>query len=68
MTVWKLTIAIITPHQEQVPLEEHEGCCDEFGEVYVVVSQSTIVADDRCRHMMYLFSYFVHNLYYIIKM
>jgi hypothetical protein len=33
MTVWELTLAIITPCQEQVLLEEHEGCYDEFGEV-----------------------------------
>jgi hypothetical protein len=34
MTVWELTLAIIiTPGQEQVPTEEHEGYYDEFGEV-----------------------------------
>jgi hypothetical protein len=33
MTVWELTLAMITPGQQQVPLEEHEGCYDEFGEV-----------------------------------
>jgi hypothetical protein len=27
-----------------------------------------MVAEDRCRHMMFLFSYFVPNFYYIIKM
>jgi hypothetical protein len=26
-------LAIITPYQEQVSSEEHEGCCDEVGEV-----------------------------------
>jgi hypothetical protein len=35
--------------------------------VYVVVSQSTMVAEDRFLHMMWLFSYFVQNPYYIIK-
>jgi hypothetical protein len=29
---WELTLAIITPGQEQVPPEELEECCDEFGE------------------------------------
>jgi hypothetical protein len=52
MTIWELTLSIITPGQEQVPLEEdcHE---DEFGEVYAIVSQSTMVVEDRFRHMMY---------------
>jgi hypothetical protein len=26
MTVWELTLSIITLGQEQKPLEEHEGC------------------------------------------
>ena len=63
MNVCELTLAKLTPGQEQVPLEEHEGCYDEFGEVYVVVSQSTMVVEDHCRHMIYLFSYFVQNPY-----
>jgi hypothetical protein len=33
MNVCELTLAIITPGQGQVPLEEREGCSDEFGEV-----------------------------------
>jgi hypothetical protein len=34
MTIWELTLAIITPGQEQVPQdEEHGGCYDEFGEI-----------------------------------
>jgi hypothetical protein len=33
MTVYELTLAIITPSEEQVPLEEHEGCYDEFREL-----------------------------------
>jgi hypothetical protein len=33
MNVCELTLAKLTPGQEQVPLEEHEGCYDEFGEV-----------------------------------
>jgi hypothetical protein len=33
-----------------------------------IVSQSTMVAEDRCRHLVYLFSYFVHNPYCIINM
>jgi hypothetical protein len=34
MNVCELTLAIITPIQEQVSLdEEHEGCYDEFGKV-----------------------------------
>jgi hypothetical protein len=33
MTVLELTLAIITPGQEQVPPEEHEDCYDKFGEV-----------------------------------
>jgi hypothetical protein len=34
MTVWELTLAIITPGQRQVLQdEEHEGCYDEFGEI-----------------------------------
>jgi hypothetical protein len=35
MTVWELTLAIITPSQEQLlQNEELEGYYDEFGEVY----------------------------------
>jgi hypothetical protein len=33
MTVWDLTLAIITSGQEQIPLEENEGCYEEFEEV-----------------------------------
>jgi hypothetical protein len=40
MNICELTLAIITLGQEQVSLEEHEGCYDEFGEVYAIVSQS----------------------------
>jgi hypothetical protein len=33
MNVCELTLAKLTPGQKQVPLEEYEGCCDEYGEV-----------------------------------
>jgi hypothetical protein len=47
------TLAKRTPGQEQVPQdEEHEGRYDEFEDVYVIVSQLTMVAEYRCRHMM----------------
>jgi hypothetical protein len=53
MTIWELTLAIITLGQKQVPQDKkHKGCYDESREVYVVVSQSTMVAEDRCRYMM----------------
>jgi hypothetical protein len=69
MNVCELTLALFTPGQEMYRQnEEHEGCYDEFGEVLTVVSQSTMVLVDCCRHMMYLFSYFVRNFYYVIKM
>jgi hypothetical protein len=37
-------------------------------EVWAVVSQSIMVVEDRCLHVMQLFNYFVHNSYYIEKM
>jgi hypothetical protein len=30
----------------------HEGWYDEFGEIYDVICQSIMVAEDRCLHMM----------------
>jgi hypothetical protein len=33
MNVCELTLSILTPGQEHVPLKEHEGCYDEFREV-----------------------------------
>jgi hypothetical protein len=48
MTVWELTLVIITPGQVQVPQdEEHGGCYNKFREVYAVISQSTSVAKDH---------------------
>jgi hypothetical protein len=41
-----------TSGQDPVPLKEHEGCRDEFREVYALVSQTTMVVKDRCHHMM----------------
>jgi hypothetical protein len=53
MNVCELTLFIITQGQEQILLKEHDGCYDEFGEVWTVVSHSTMVVKDRCRHMIY---------------
>jgi hypothetical protein len=49
MTIWELIIAITIPGQEQLPLGEHEGCYDEFADVYIV----SLVVENRCRHMVY---------------
>jgi hypothetical protein len=69
MNVCELTLAKLTLGQEHaLEDEEHKWCYDEFREVLVIVSQSTMAAEDYCRHMVYLFSYFVQNPYYIIKM
>jgi hypothetical protein len=60
MNMCEITLSIITLGQEHVPQdEEREECYDEFGEVKVIVSQSTMATEDHYCHMMYLFSYFV---------
>jgi hypothetical protein len=60
MNVCELTLAKLTPGHEQVPMEKDEGCYNEFrrglGRRFPV---NYGVVEDRCRHMKYLFSYFV---------
>jgi hypothetical protein len=65
MTIWELTLAIITPGEEQVTPEE--DYYNEFDEIYAS-SPSHPHRGDSCLSSIYFsISYFVRYSCYIIK-
>jgi hypothetical protein len=71
MNVCELTLAVshLPTGQEQVPLDVARGeCCDDFMRGLGRRLPINFGLLDRCLLMMYLFIYFIQNLYYIVKM
>jgi hypothetical protein len=72
MNICELTLAVSPPPptgQEQVTQDEaHGGCCDVFVRGLGHRLRVNFGLLDRCLLTMYLFIYFVHNSYYIVKM
>jgi hypothetical protein len=68
--MWAHSCCLTPPTgQEQVPQDDaHGGWCDEFVSGLGRHLPVNFGLLDRCLLMMYLFIYFVHNSYYIVKM
>jgi hypothetical protein len=67
MNICELTLAIITPREEQVPPEEHYY--DEFDEIYVLsLRQLWRRGDSYLSSSYFTIIYFVRHSRYIIKL